>query len=223
MTDLAIAASPAHVPPAFNADFYVATVTVIPVLFLALAVQGPVYRKALRGTWRLTLYTSPTWPSIFVKFLDNLPRNNDGLRAAGRILIMIWAAMITIAVFILVLARCIFAFALALVLTFGIAIIAAGGYGELLGVYALYQAQGQHTTRIIVLLATMLLVVLVAAGPLVTYVLSAFSTETKPSPSKKTEQSGDQEIIGERNTPPEAGDIGAGSGRVQQSTKSLES
>jgi len=49
------------------------------------------------------------------------------------------------------------------------AIVAAGGYGELLAVYALYQGQDQATTRRAVLLATMFLIILVAAGPPLTY------------------------------------------------------
>jgi len=36
--------------PTFNADFYVAGATVIPVLFLAIAVQGPVLDQLLRQT-----------------------------------------------------------------------------------------------------------------------------------------------------------------------------
>ena len=42
MTSLmAIAGSGPAAAPAFNADFYVAAATVIPVLYLAIAVQGP--------------------------------------------------------------------------------------------------------------------------------------------------------------------------------------
>ena len=33
----------AHAAPAFNADFYTVAATVIPVLFLAIAVQGHIY------------------------------------------------------------------------------------------------------------------------------------------------------------------------------------
>ena len=55
------------------------------------------------------------------------------------------------------------------------AIVAAGGYGELLAVYALYQGNDQATTRRAVLLATMFLVILVAAGPPLAYLGRLFS------------------------------------------------
>lgn len=43
----ALTATAAHVAPAFNATFYATAATVIPVLFLALVVQGSVYTKML--------------------------------------------------------------------------------------------------------------------------------------------------------------------------------
>jgi hypothetical protein len=205
MTSLALVAPPTHAPPAFNADFYVATVAVIPVLFLALAVQGSIYRNALRATWSLTRYMFANWFDITLKFLTNAPLPGDNVRAANKTTMMIWAGMVTIATFLLVIARFILAFGLAVVLTFGIAIIAAGGYGELLGVYALYQAQDQHTTRLIVLLATMLLIVLVAGGPLITNVLSAFSPAEKSPPTSETDPFADEELTGESDTPPQTG------------------
>ena len=73
------------------------------------------------------------------------------------------------------LARLLLALILILVLAIGIATIAAGGYGELLAIYALYQAHDQPSTRLTVLLATMFLTILIAAGPLITYLINAFS------------------------------------------------
>jgi hypothetical protein len=46
MTSLALAHS--HTAPAFNADFYTVGATVIPVLYLAIAVQGRVYYEIVR-------------------------------------------------------------------------------------------------------------------------------------------------------------------------------
>lgn len=37
-----------NVQHSFNADFYVTTATVIPVLYLALAIQGPLYTELIR-------------------------------------------------------------------------------------------------------------------------------------------------------------------------------
>ena len=85
--------------------------------------------------------------------------------------------MVTFAVVATVI-RLLIALSLALVLAFGIAIIAAGGYGELLAVYALYQQHDQASTRLIVLVATMLLVILIVIGPLVTYLINAFRPES---------------------------------------------
>jgi len=134
------------------------------VLFLALAVQGPAYRKVLHGIWTTCLAVLPDLfnfrATTFWPFAGNDER--------------------TVSVPLAVLAtviRLILALTLALVLAFGIAIIAAGGYGELLSVYALYQAQDQQTTRLIVLIATTLLIILIATGPLVTCLINAFGPE----------------------------------------------
>jgi hypothetical protein len=50
MTSLALAH---HAAPAFNADFYTVAATIIPVLFLALVVQGPAYEQLLRFMHRI--------------------------------------------------------------------------------------------------------------------------------------------------------------------------
>jgi hypothetical protein len=51
LATLGHAAAPA--PPAFNGLFYATAATIIPVLFLALAVQGTAYQGAS---------SAPTWP-----------------------------------------------------------------------------------------------------------------------------------------------------------------
>jgi hypothetical protein len=49
MMSLAALAQTSHqAAPAFNADFYAAAATIIPVLFLAIAVQGPLFWDVLR-------------------------------------------------------------------------------------------------------------------------------------------------------------------------------
>jgi hypothetical protein len=51
MTSLALLAHPAsHAAPAFNGLFYATVATVIPVLFLALAVQGSTYRELVKSS-----------------------------------------------------------------------------------------------------------------------------------------------------------------------------
>jgi hypothetical protein len=127
----------------FNSTFYATAATIIPVLFIALAVQGHAYEALLRAgqfaikaRFRLGPSTAggvvrgPAWPSII---------------------------------------------AICLLLGIAFAIVAAGGYGELLAVYALYQGNDQATTRRAVLLATMFLVILVAAGPPLAYLGRLFS------------------------------------------------
>jgi hypothetical protein len=46
----------------FNADFYVTAATVIPVLFLALTLQGTFYREIL-GTWKHKAEHIPLGPT----------------------------------------------------------------------------------------------------------------------------------------------------------------
>lgn len=152
--------------PAFNGLFYATAATIIPVLFLALVVLGPAYRKVLHSIWI-------TFLAVFPDLLDfsgalPWPFSSENPRRAA---VVTWAVVATVF-------RLLVALSLALVLAFGIAIIAAGGYGELLAVYALYQQHDQASTRLIVLVATMLLVILIVTGPLVTYLINAFSPES---------------------------------------------
>jgi hypothetical protein len=134
----------------FSPDFYVTAATVIPVLFLALAVRAPAYQGALHSFW-----------ASCYKWFNLIRRRRDSrLWWWGRVVISAIVALI-----------------LVFLLAFGIAIVAAGGYGELLAVYALYQGQAQTTTTRIVLLATMFLIVLVVA-PAVAYLISAFRFDT---------------------------------------------
>jgi len=58
--------------PAFNGLFYATTATIIPVLFLALAVSGPAYRKELHDIWLacLVIYKNPVRPRPLPRRLD---------------------------------------------------------------------------------------------------------------------------------------------------------
>lgn len=138
MTSLA---SLTHAAPAFNGLFYATVATVIPLLFLALAVQGNAYETLLRA-WRFS----------FRLLLGGLTGGPSDL----------WLAV------------AVFAFD-GLLILLGFAIVAAGGYGELLAVYALYQAHDQATTRYIVLIATMFLIIFVVAGPLLRILWKLFA------------------------------------------------
>lgn len=151
--------------PAFNGLFYATAATIMPVLFLALVVLGPAYRKVLHSIWI-------TFLAAFSDLLDFKAATPPGLfQNPGRAVVVTFAVVATVI-------RLLIALSLALVLAFGIAIIAAGGYGELLAVYALYQQHDQASTRLIVLVATMLLVILIVIGPLVTYLINAFRPES---------------------------------------------
>lgn len=123
LATLAHSATPAAQP--FNNTFYATVATIIPVLFLAIAVQGRAYDRIL-GNW----HDITGLVSQIARFLV--------IRAPGAVLVI--SALI--------------AAGSGLLLLVGFAIIAAGGYGELLAVYALYQGHDQPTTRQVVLLAT---------------------------------------------------------------------
>ena len=122
--------------PAFNGLFYATAATIMPVLFLALVVLGPAYRKVLHSIWI-------TFLAAFSDLLDFKAATPPGLfQNPGRAVVVTFAVVATVI-------RLLIALSLALVLAFGIAIIAAGGYGELLAVYALYQQHrpGQHAAH----------------------------------------------------------------------------
>jgi hypothetical protein len=143
----------------FSPDFYTATATIIPVLFVAIAARGPTYQNALHQLWgrfKWALRTIPPQKDLPAEYpeLDNV---------VGNIAFVVgwtaWGVVITLI--------------FALTLTLGIAIVIAGGYGELVAIYALYQGQAQATTAQIVLLATMFLVVLVVTAPAIASLINA--------------------------------------------------
>jgi Putative Ig domain len=83
LATLARAAAPAA--PAFNRDFYTTAATVIPVLFLALTIEEPVYEKLLRAA--LKAETSPT----------SLPGKIIGGMGASVLLLFAYAILVSAA------------------------------------------------------------------------------------------------------------------------------
>jgi hypothetical protein len=113
----------------FDSDFYVVCATIIPVLFLAAAIQGNAYTNVLEAA---------------IKAAKTEPGDRLGAK--------------------------LYAFTLSRVLQFiGYCIWSAGAIGEFLALLTLYQGHEDTSSRPVVFLSTMLLVVTVAAGPLDSY------------------------------------------------------
>jgi len=154
MTSLAALAHTAAAP-AFNGLFYATAATVIPVLFLAIAVQGNAYETLLRA-WQITfrLVLGAAFRGISLGFFVS------ALAFYGLLILL------------------------------GFAIVATGGYGELFAVYALYQRHDQASTRQTVLLATMFLIILVVAGPLLRYLWELLAPQNLVRAVKATSEPG---------------------------------
>jgi hypothetical protein len=116
------------VAESFNADFYVTCATVIPVLFLAVALQGRLYNSLLKSALNARRQVI-----------------EDDEPALGS----------------LIKAGCLPSVAYAIWL--------AGAGGEVCALLALYWRNDSPSLRLIVLLATLILVVAAAASPLLTY------------------------------------------------------
>jgi hypothetical protein len=159
------------VAKSFDSDFYVTCATIIPVLFLAVAVQGRSYGSLLerslavaqdvRGDgWRQKL-----WPYIASRLLKFLAYT-------------IWIA---------------------------------GGLGEGLALTVLYRSSATPDDRMMVYLATLVLVAAVATGPLSSYVDLRRSLDrlgfspSKPMPPASQTDSQAQDVAGDgRELKPEA-------------------
>jgi hypothetical protein len=152
LATLAHAAAPAT--PAFNGLFYATAATIIPVLFLALAVQGRMYENLLQAARTLT----PPWPR-----LPGFP----GLLGVLLFLLFLvpWLVLTT---------------ATRLLWLIAWLIPAAGAVGEGSAVYALYQGHDDSGTRLGVLVATLFLILAVATGPTLAYIDAALSRRRKP-------------------------------------------
>jgi hypothetical protein len=118
----------------FNADFYVTCATVIPVLYLAVVVQGRAYEPALRASRRV----------IWAFAAAEVARPSR-----------LWMPVAFAAGMLLSLAAYI--------------VVIAGALGEAYALVALYQESDHPHVRLLVLLATLLLVTAAAAGPFLAY------------------------------------------------------
>lgn len=138
LTTMNSAVSQALIATGFNSDFYTVVATLIPVLFIAIAVQVPLFVRVFvtyQGHARARPYG----------------RSRGPLDQGGLIYKIIFSASAWVLVLLLV------------------PILIAGGWGELLAVYALYQQQDQPSTRYLVLVLTMLLIIAVPAMAVATF------------------------------------------------------
>jgi tetratricopeptide (TPR) repeat protein len=145
MTSLALLAR-SHAAPVLNTTFYATAALLIPVLFLAIAVQGNAFRQVINAPGRLAADAAVTARGD----LDQLDaaRQNKILKLSA-----VWLKLeaLRIAVWFLELAAFL--------------IMAAGAIGELLAVYALYQGHDQPGVGLTVLLSAALLTCAVIIEP----------------------------------------------------------
>lgn len=133
-----IVAPPTPASTGFDSDFYVAAATIIPVLFIALAVQVPLFVRVFVG------YQGFARIHLGERTISVLDRGGLVYKAIFRV--SSW-----LLVFLL------------------IPIVVAGGLGELLAFYALYQQQAQSSTRQLVFLLTAVLIFGVPAVAVATF------------------------------------------------------
>jgi hypothetical protein len=133
----------AFVADKFPSDFYVTCATVIPVLFLAIAVQGRTWESILHNyrtadqvasedfarKWR---DARSTWERAKVVFVR---RGSANFKSSNLTLAIVY-------------------------------IIAAGTFGEFMALLTLYRGSEVRSGRFIVFVATLILVAAVAAGPI---------------------------------------------------------
>lgn len=139
MTSLAALAR-ATAAPAFNGLFYATAATIIPVFFLALAVQGRMYSDLLRAAQALARARQhPRFTGTADGRLSPLSR-----LSMGTVNGLLWLAAWLIPI--------------------------SGFFGEQGAIIALYREHDNSGTRLIVLVSTLLLLVAVAIGPVVTFI-----------------------------------------------------
>jgi hypothetical protein len=145
-----------HTPaPAFNGLFYATAATVIPVLFLALAVQGRVYTDLLRAAQNYGHFRRTTLPP---------PELTAGpARWVFRLTMAAINASLWLAAWLIPL---------------------AGFYGELGAIVALYRRTDSNGIRLTVLAATLLLLVGVAAGPVIAISRPTHREQRESEPGK---------------------------------------
>ena len=126
----------------FQPDFYVTCATVIPVLFLALAVQGRAYNWLLNTAEQVDPDRRVSEP---VGDKPNVQRARPGLLGIR------WMTSALVSWALLIIA---------------LLIVVLGGAGEALALYVLYRGSEAMGDRRLVLLATLALLIAVIAGPL---------------------------------------------------------
>jgi hypothetical protein len=161
--------------------FYSTVALLIPVLFLALAVQGNASEGifgALRGFWRLN----------FRSIRRTVSRDIASGRPTRAIKVIGWGSLSGLAG--------------GLMMSGAILIIFAGGFGELLAVYILYQGHDQSSTRIIVLLATMILIIAITVGAGVTFARTFLKTAEQIANDAQKELDDAIQKAQQQGTPP---------------------
>lgn len=128
----------------FQGDFYVTCASVIPVLFLAVAVEGRVYQWALSTSERAEKYSNTTTRTVLG---IEPPAQRPNVWQGAREQLADLAAMVLVFIALL--------------------IVFAGGLGEAMALLVLYQKSETPGDRVIVLVSTLVLVVAVIAGPAV--------------------------------------------------------
>jgi hypothetical protein len=125
--------------PAFNATFYATMAGVIPVLFLAIAVQGNAYQDMLKAASRMARTTSDALAAPEARAAATRPR----IRAAQKLLLLIPRLMAA----------------------FACLIALAGFLGEIDAIFALEQSRDDASTRFIVLFSGVILTCAVVIAP----------------------------------------------------------
>lgn len=125
----------------FNSDFYITVATVIPVLFLAIVVQGPTYERMFESAARSTLRFGH-----HPNFVD--------------LLVAVVSSLLVLIAFL---------------------IVFVGGFGEVIAIYTLYQGHDDSGTRSMVYLATVFLIIVAVAGPLLSYTRTLLAIYLKGS------------------------------------------
>lgn len=136
---MTLALAHGHAAPPFNTAFYSTAALLMPVLFLAIAVQGNAFQQVISAPGRIAADAAVTARGDLNQL--KAARQDEILK-----LFTVWLKIeaVRIAVWLLELAAYL--------------IMAAGAIGELLAVYALYQGHDQPGFRLTVLLSAALLI-----------------------------------------------------------------
>jgi hypothetical protein len=161
LSNVTLALAHSHAAAPFNANFYIAAATVIPVLFVAIAVQGTLYEALLKTTslagWRLI--------RTYLRLGDIPPGRVAGVaREIAFVVGVIMAPLIFVPALLAVLSPAAFA----------VAILVSGFSGEAETLLALYRERAGGGIPGHVLAATLILTAAVAAAPAVRLIRYTF-------------------------------------------------